>query len=93
MTNSLNSNPPSKLKKSAKDKLILLILIGLSLRLLKKIPLPWLNYGLLPELDSPTLLSIGITPLITSSILFQVFNFIPAFKMEARSGRRGLIKQ
>nr|YP_009550445.1 SecY-type transporter protein [Eustigmatophyceae sp. Bat 8/9-7w]QAA11382.1 SecY-type transporter protein [Eustigmatophyceae sp. Bat 8/9-7w] len=80
MTNNLNSDPPNKLNKSAKDKLILLILIGLSIRLLKKIPLPWLNYGLLPELDSPTLLSIGITPLITSSILFQVFNFIPAFK-------------
>jgi len=80
MTDRLNSTVANKLNKSSKSKLLLLILIGLSIRLLKKIPLPWLNYGLLPELDSPTLLSIGITPLITSSILFQVFNFIPAFK-------------
>ena len=80
MTNPINSTVANNFNKSTKDKLLLLILIGLSIRLLKKIPLPWLNYGLLPELDSPTLLSIGITPLITSSILFQVFNFIPAFK-------------
>ena len=80
MTKSLNSDVANNLKKSNKNKLLLLIIIGLSIRLLKKIPLPWLNYGLLPELDSPNLLSIGITPLITSSILFQVFNFIPAFK-------------
>lgn len=80
MTNSLNSSTANNLKKSPKSKLFLLIVVGLSIRLLKKVPLPWLNYGLLPELDSPNLLSIGITPLITSSILFQVFNFIPAFK-------------
>jgi preprotein translocase subunit SecY len=80
MTKSLNSSVANNLKNSPKRKLFLLIIIGLSIRLLKKIPLPWLNYGLLPELDSPNLLSIGITPLITSSILFQVFNFIPAFK-------------
>lgn len=80
MTKSLNSAVGNNLKTSAKDKFLLLLIIGLSIRLLKKVPLPWLNYGLLPELDSPTLLSIGITPLITSSILFQVFNFIPAFK-------------
>jgi len=80
MTNSLNSSVANNLKKSPKSKLFLLIIIGISIRLLKKVPLPWLNYGLLPELDSPNLLSIGITPLITSSILFQVFNFIPAFK-------------
>ena len=80
MTKSLNSNVANNLKKSPKSKLFLLILVGISIRLLKKVPLPWLNYGLLPELDSPNLLSIGITPLITSSILFQVFNFIPAFK-------------
>lgn len=80
MIRSINSNVANNLNKSSKNKLLLLIIIGLSIRLLKKIPLPWLNYGLLPELDSPTLLSIGITPLITSSILFQVFNFIPAFK-------------
>jgi preprotein translocase subunit SecY len=80
MIRNINSNVANNLNKSSKNKLLLLIIIGLSIRLLKKIPLPWLNYGLLPELDSPTLLSIGITPLITSSILFQVFNFIPAFK-------------
>jgi len=80
MTKSLNSSIINNLKKSPKSKLFLLISIGIAIRLLKKIPLPWLNYGLLSELDSPTLLSIGITPLITSSILFQVFNFIPAFK-------------
>lgn len=80
MTKSLNSSLSNNLKKSPKSKLFLLISIGIAIRLLKKIPLPWLNYGLLSELDSPTLLSIGITPLITSSILFQVFNFIPAFK-------------
>lgn len=80
MTKSLNSNVANNLRTSPKRKLFLLIIVGLSIRLLKKIPLPWLNYGLLPELDSPNLLSIGITPLITSSILFQVFNFVPAFK-------------
>nr|YP_009550866.1 SecY-type transporter protein [Eustigmatophyceae sp. Ndem 8/9T-3m6.8]QAA11803.1 SecY-type transporter protein [Eustigmatophyceae sp. Ndem 8/9T-3m6.8] len=80
MTKPRNSTISNNFKKSTKDKLLLLILIGLAIRLLKKIPLPWLNYGLLPELDSPTLLSIGITPLITSSILFQIFNLIPAFK-------------
>lgn len=80
MNKSLNSNVTKTLNNSAKDKLLLLVLIGLAIRILKKIPLPWLNYGLLPELDSPNLLSIGITPLITSSILFQVLNFIPAFK-------------
>ena len=79
MNKSLNSNVTKNLNTSAKDKLLLLILIGLAIRILKKIPLPWLNYGLLPELDSPNLLSIGITPLITSSILFQVLNFIPAY--------------
>lgn len=65
---------PNELEKSSQKKLISLVFIGIGLRLISRIPLPGLDYSLLPISNQPGLLDLGILPFIQASILAQLIN-------------------
>lgn len=63
-----------KLRKSSQDRVISLFVLGACLRFLSKIPLPCIDYSLLPPSNRPCFLALGILPLVQASLLVQVFN-------------------
>nr|AOW70702.1 SecY-type transporter protein [Monodopsis sp. MarTras21] len=63
-----------KLRKSSQDRVISLFVLGVCLRFLSKIPLPCIDYSLLPASNRPCFLALGILPLVQASLLIQVFN-------------------
>ncbi|AFZ64236.1 preprotein translocase subunit (chloroplast) [Nannochloropsis gaditana] len=65
-----------KLRKSAQDRVLSLFVLGACLRFLSKIPLPCIDYSLLPASNRPCFLALGILPLVQASLLVQVFNSI-----------------
>jgi preprotein translocase subunit SecY len=65
-----------KLKFSSQKRLLVLFVVGLCLRFLSKIPLPCIDYSLLPTSNRPSLLALGILPLVQASLLVQVFNSV-----------------
>lgn len=65
---------PNELEKSSQKKLFSLVFIGIGLRLISRIPLPGLDYSLLPISNQPGLLDLGILPFIQASILAQLIN-------------------
>ena len=64
-----------KIFKSLKtEKLLVVLLLGIGLRLLNRIPIPWLD-GFIGNADKQqSLLAIGILPLVQASILVQLLN-------------------
>lgn len=65
-----------QLRKSSQDRVISLFVLGACLRFLSKIPLPCIDYSLLPPSNRPCFLALGILPLVQASLLVQVFNSI-----------------
>ena len=65
-----------KLRKSSQDRVISLFVLGACLRFLSKIPLPCIDYALLPASNRPCFLALGILPLVQASLLVQVFNSV-----------------
>ena len=65
-----------KLRKSAQDRVLSLFVLGACLRFLSKIPLPCIDYSLLPPSNRPCFLALGILPLVQASLLVQVFNSV-----------------
>jgi len=63
-----------QLRKSSQDRVISLFVLGACLRFLSKIPLPCIDYSLLPASNRPCFLALGILPLVQASLLVQVFN-------------------
>lgn len=63
-----------KLNNSSQGRIFYLFAIGAFLRFLSKIPLPYIDYSLLPAANRPSFLSLGILPLVQASLLVQVFN-------------------
>lgn len=65
----------NKIFKSLKlEKLLIVLLLGIGLRFLNRIPIPWLD-GFIGNSDkTQSLLSIGILPLVQASILVQLLN-------------------
>lgn len=63
-----------QLRKSSQDRVISLFVLGACLRFLSKIPLPCIDYSLLPLSNRPCFLALGILPLVQASLLVQVFN-------------------
>ena len=63
-----------KLRKSSQDRVFSLFVLGACLRFLSKIPLPCIDYSLLPASNRPCFLALGILPLVQASLLVQVFN-------------------
>jgi preprotein translocase subunit SecY len=62
------------LRFSAQKRVLFLFFVGACLRLLSKIPLPEIDYTLLPSSNRPSILALGILPLVQASLLVQVFN-------------------
>ena len=65
-----------KLRKSSQDRVLSLFVLGACLRFLSKIPLPCIDYSLLPASNRPCFLALGILPLVQASLLVQVFNSV-----------------
>ena len=65
-----------KLRKSAQDRVLSLFVLGACLRFLSKIPLPCIDYSLLPPSNRPCFLALGILPLVQASLLVQVYNSV-----------------
>ena len=65
-----------KLRKSPQDRVFSLFVLGACLRFLSKIPLPCIDYSLLPTSNRPCFLALGILPLVQASLLVQVFNSV-----------------
>lgn len=65
-----------QLRKSSQDRVISLFVLGACLRFLSKIPLPCIDYSLLPPSNRPCFLALGILPLVQASLLVQVFNSV-----------------
>lgn len=63
-------------RKSPYSRIISLFAVGAFLRLLSKIPLPFIDYSLLPLSNRPCFLALGILPIVQASLLVQVFNSI-----------------
>ena len=63
-----------QLRKPSQDRVISLFVLGACLRFLSKIPLPCIDYSLLPPSNRPCFLALGILPLVQASLLVQVFN-------------------
>lgn len=57
-------------------RILSLFAFGAFIRFLAKIPLPFLDYSLLPNSNRPSLLLLGIVPIVQASLLVQVFNMI-----------------
>nr|YP_010478769.1 SecY-type transporter protein [Neustupella aerophytica]UVI61074.1 SecY-type transporter protein [Neustupella aerophytica] len=74
MTTKLLSS--EKVKFSSQKKVLFLFIVGACLRFLSKIPLPYIDYSLLPISNRPSLLALGILPLVQASLLVQVFNSV-----------------
>ena len=64
-----------KIFKSLKlEKLFIVLVLGIGLRVLNRVPIPWLD-GFIGNTDKqPSLLTIGILPLVQASILVQLIN-------------------
>nr|YP_010478487.1 SecY-type transporter protein [Chlorobotrys sp.]UVI60792.1 SecY-type transporter protein [Chlorobotrys sp.] len=71
-----NILPPQKVRFSSQKRLLFLFVIGACLRFLSKIPLPCIDYSLLPLSNRPSILALGILPLVQASLLVQVFNSV-----------------
>jgi preprotein translocase subunit SecY len=65
-----------KLKFSSQKRVFFLFIVGACLRFLSKIPLPCIDYSLLPITNRPSLLALGVLPLVQASLLVQVFNSV-----------------
>lgn len=63
-----------KLKIASQSKIFSLLVLGACLRFLSKIPLPCIDYTLLPTSNRPSFLALGILPLVQASLIVQVFN-------------------
>lgn len=63
-------------RKSPYSRIISLFAVGAFLRFLSKIPLPFVDYSLLPLSNRPCFLALGILPIVQASLLVQVFNSI-----------------
>ena len=63
-----------KLRTSTQERVLSLFILGAFLRFLSKIPLPCIDYSLLPDSNKPCFLALGILPLVQASLLVQVFN-------------------
>jgi len=74
MTTKLLSS--EKIKFSPQKRVLFLFIVGGCLRFLSKIPLPCIDYSLLPLSNRPSFLALGILPLVQASLLVQVFNTI-----------------
>jgi preprotein translocase subunit SecY len=66
----------SNFRKSPYSRIISLFAVGVFLRFLTKIPLPFIDYSLLPLANRPSFLALGILPIVQGSLLVQVFNSI-----------------
>ena len=66
----------SNFRKSPYSRIISLFAVGVFLRFLSKIPLPFVDYSLLPLSNRPSFLALGILPIVQGSLLVQVFNSI-----------------
>lgn len=66
----------SNFRKSPYSRIISLFAVGVFLRFLSKIPLPFIDYSLLPISNRPSFLALGILPIVQGSLLVQVFNSI-----------------
>jgi preprotein translocase subunit SecY len=62
------------LRFSTQKRIFFLFIVGAFLRFLSKIPLPEIDYSLLPSSNRPSILALGILPLVQASLLVQVFN-------------------
>lgn len=62
------------LRFSTQKRVFFLFIVGAFLRFLSKIPLPEIDYSLLPAYNRPNILALGILPLVQASLLVQVFN-------------------
>lgn len=62
------------LRFSTQKRVLFLFIVGAFLRFLSKIPLPEIDYSLLPPSNRPSILALGILPLVQASLLVQVFN-------------------
>jgi preprotein translocase subunit SecY len=62
------------LRFSTQKRVLFLFIVGAFLRFLSKIPLPEIDYSLLPHSNRPSILALGILPLVQASLLVQVFN-------------------
>nr|YP_009550311.1 SecY-type transporter protein [Characiopsis acuta]QAA11248.1 SecY-type transporter protein [Characiopsis acuta] len=65
-----------KLKFSSQKRVFFLFVVGACLRFLSKVPLPCIDYSLLPLANRPSLLALGVLPLVQASLLVQVFNSV-----------------
>lgn len=74
MTTNLFST--EKIGFSSQKRIFFLFIVGACLRFLSKIPLPCIDYTLLPAANRPSLLALGILPLVQASLLVQVFNSV-----------------
>lgn len=63
-----------KFKTSFQSRILSLLVLGACLRFLSKLPLPCIDYTLLPVSNRPSFLALGILPLVQASLLVQVFN-------------------
>lgn len=63
-----------KFKTSSQGRILSLFLVGTLLRFLSKIPLPYVDYSLLPVFNRPNFLALGILPLVQASLIVQLFN-------------------
>lgn len=70
----LNVFSAQKLNNSSQGRIFYLFAIGACLRFFSKIPLPNIDYSLLPAANRPSFLTLGILPLVQASLLVQVFN-------------------
>jgi preprotein translocase subunit SecY len=62
------------LRFSTQKRIFFLFIVGAFLRFLSKVPLPEIDYSLLPASNRPSILALGILPLVQASLLVQVFN-------------------
>lgn len=72
----LNVFSAQKLNNSSQGRIFYLFAIGACLRFFSKIPLPNIDYSLLPAANRPSFLTLGILPLVQASLLVQVFNSV-----------------
>jgi preprotein translocase subunit SecY len=63
-----------KIKQSSQKKIISLLILGIFLRILSRIPLPGIDYSLLSQSNQPGFLELGVLPLVQASILVQLLN-------------------
>lgn len=63
-----------KFKASSQGRIFSLFLVGTLLRFLSKIPLPYVDYSLLPAFNRPNFLVLGILPVVQASLIVQLFN-------------------